>query len=131
MHRSFGQGPASKEAAKPVPPRRPGQSKGSKMANKAKDNWRKWMWMFLGVIAALQLYFVRELLAAFALFALGFAGIAVCLASLYLAQKGWESGVARLAASQNSWVLAARRATAVSEEWVRRPLRRPDSEPAH
>ena len=118
MHRSFGQGPASKEAAKPVPPHRPGQSKGSKMANKAKDNWRKWMWMFLGVIAALQLYF-------------GFAGIAVCLASLYLAQKGWESGVARLAASQNSWVLAARRATAVSEEWVRRPLRRPDSEPAH
>jgi hypothetical protein len=101
------------------------------MANKAKDNWRKWMWMFLGIIAALQLYFVRELLAAFALFALGFAGIAVCLASLYLAQKGWESGVARLAASQNSWVLAARRATAVSEEWVRRPLRRPGSEPAH
>ena len=131
MHRSFGQGPASKEAAKPVPPHRPGQSKGSKMANKAKDNWRKWMWMFLGVIAALQLYFVRELLAAFALFALGFAGIAVCLASLYVAQKGWESGVARLAASQNSWVLAARRATVVSEEWVRRPLRRPDSEPAH
>jgi len=101
------------------------------MANKAKDNWRKWMWMFLGVIATLQLYFVRELLAAFALFALGFAGIAVCLASLYLAQKGWESGVARLAASQNFWVLAARRATTASEEWVRRPLRRPDSEPAH
>jgi hypothetical protein len=131
MHRPFGQGPASNQAAKPVPPLRPGQPKGSKMANKAKDNWRKWMWMFLGVIAALQLYFVRELLAAFALFALGFAGIAACLASLYLAQKGWESGVARLAASQNSWVLAARRATAVSEEWVRRPLRRPDSEPAH
>src|SRR4029077_4412451 len=130
MHRSFGQGPASKEAAKSRHAG-PGQSKGSKMASKAKDNWRKWMWMFLGVIAALQLYFVRELLAAFALFALGFAGIAVCLASLYLAQKGWESGVARLAGSQNSWVLAARRATAVSEEWVRRPLRRPDSEPAH
>jgi len=130
MHRSFGQGPASKTSSK-VSPHGPRQSKGSKMANKAKDNWRKWMWMFLGVIAALQLYFVRELLAAFALFALGFAGIAVCLASLYLAQKGWESGVARLAASQNTWVLAARRATAVSEEWVRRPLRRPDSEPAH
>lgn len=131
MHWSFVQGGASKKVAKPKPPRRPGNSKGSKMATKAKDNWRKWMWMFLGVIAALQLYFVRELLAAFALFALGFAGIAVCLASLYLAQKGWESGVARLAASQNSWVLVARRATAVSEEWVRRPLRRPGSEPAH
>ena len=130
MHRSFGQGPASKEAAKSRHTSLV-RLKGSKMANKAKDNWRKWMWMFLGVIAALQLYFVRELLAAFALFALGFAGIAVCLASLYVAQKGWESGVARLAASQNSWVLAARRAAVVSEEWARRPLRRPDSEPAH
>ena len=98
---------------------------------KAKDTLRKWMWLLLGVVAALQLYFVRELLAAFALFALGFAGIAICLASLYLLQKVWESGVARLAASQNSWVLAARRAMAVSEEWGRRPLRRPDSEPAH
>ncbi len=63
---------------------------------KAKDTRRKWMWLLLGVVAALQLYFVRELLAAFALFALGFAGIAICLASLYLLQKGWESGVARL-----------------------------------
>jgi hypothetical protein len=131
MHRSFGQGRASKEVAEPELALRPDHAKGSKMATKAKDNWRKWMWLLLGVIGALQLYFVRELLAAFALFALGFAGIAVCLASLYLAQKGWESGVARLAASQNSWVLAARRATAVSEELVRRPLRRPDSEPAH
>jgi hypothetical protein len=130
MHRSFGQGRASKKSESLY--RHTGcHLKGSKMANKAKDNRRKWMWVLLGVIGALQLYFVRELLAAFALFALGFAGIAVCLAALYLAQKGWESGVARLAASQNSWVLAARRATAVSEEWVRRPLRRPDSEPAH
>src|SRR6476661_3774161 len=43
---------------------------------KIKDSNRKWMWWFLGVVLALQLYFVRELLAAFALFALGFAAIA-------------------------------------------------------
>jgi len=29
---------------------------------KTKDNGRKWMWRFLAVLAALQLYFVRELL---------------------------------------------------------------------
>jgi hypothetical protein len=98
---------------------------------KTKDTRRKWMWLFLGVVAALQLYFVRELLAAFALFALGFVGIAVCLGSLYMLQKGWESGVARLAASQNSWVLAMRRGLVVTEEWGRRPIRRPDSEPVH
>ncbi len=34
---------------------------------KNKDKSRKWMWWFLGVVAALQVYFVRELLAAFAL----------------------------------------------------------------
>lgn len=96
-----------------------------------RDSRRKWMWWLLGVVAATQLYFVRELLAAFALFALGFAGIAVCLASLYMLQKVWESGVARLAASQNAWVLAMRRGVAVAEEWGRRPIRRPDSEPAH
>jgi hypothetical protein len=98
---------------------------------KTKDTRRKWMWLFLGIVAASQLYFVRELLAAFALFALGFAGIAVCLASLYLLQKAWESGVVRLAASQNSWVLAVRRGVNAAEELGRRPIRRPDSEPAH
>ena len=96
-----------------------------------KDISRKWIYWFLAVIAAMQLYFVRELLAAFALFALGFVAIALCIASIYLLQKGWEAGVARLAASQNSWVLAARRSVAVVEDLGRRPIRRPGSEPAH
>jgi hypothetical protein len=97
---------------------------------KTGDTRRKWMWWFLGIAVALQFYFVRELLAAFALFAFGFVAIAACIGSLYLAQKGWESGVAWLAASHNSWVLAMRRGVAVVEEWGRRPIRRPDSEPA-
>lgn len=98
---------------------------------RAKDSLRKWIWWFLGGIAALQLYFVRELLAAFALFALGFIAIGLCLAVLYFVQKVWEAGVSRLAASQNAWILAARRGVATVEEWGRRPIRRPDSEPAH
>jgi len=97
----------------------------------AKDSLRKWIWLFLGGIAALQFYFVRELLAAFALFAFGFVVIGLCLATLYFVQKGWEAGVGRVAASQNSWILAARRGVATVEEWGRRPIRRPDSEPAH
>jgi len=97
----------------------------------AKDSLRKWIWWFLGGIAALQFYFVRELLAAFALFAFGFVVLGLGLGALYLVQKSWESGVARLAASQNSWILAARRSVATVEEWGRRPIRRPDSEPAH
>jgi len=97
---------------------------------KAKDSLRKWIWWFLGGIAALQFYFVRELLAAFALFALGFIAIGLCLATFYLLQKSWEAGIGRVAASQNAWIVAARRGVATVEEWGRRPIRRPDSEPA-
>ncbi|MGA2812176.1 MAG: hypothetical protein ABSG16_12300 [Candidatus Acidiferrum sp.] len=92
-----------------------------------KDKGRKWMWWFLGIVAALQLYFVRELLAAFALFAVGFAVIAGLIAGLYMLQKTWEVGVARLVASAHPVALFARRAVAALEDLARRPLRRPGS----
>jgi hypothetical protein len=65
---------------------------------KLKDSGRIWLWGFLAVIALAQLYVVRELLAAFALFTLGFAALALVVASLYLLQKSWQLAVARLAA---------------------------------
>jgi len=40
---------------------------------KIKDKSRKWLWWYLGIDVAMQFLFVRALLAAFALFALGFA----------------------------------------------------------
>ena len=63
----------------------------------SKDNGRMWLWVFLAVIALSQLYVVRELLVAFAFFALGFVAIALVITSLYLLQKSWELAVARLA----------------------------------
>jgi hypothetical protein len=66
--------------------------------SKLKDTGRIWLWGFLAVIALAQLYVVRELLAAFALFTLGFAALAFVVASFYLLQKSWELAVARLAA---------------------------------
>jgi len=97
---------------------------------KNKDNSRKWMWWFLAVVVALQLYFVWELLAAFALFALGFAAVAFVIASLYMLQKGWEVAVARVADSTHPVVNMARRSVSAVEELGRRPLRGPGSEPA-
>jgi hypothetical protein len=94
---------------------------------KIKDSNRKWMWWFLAAVAALQLYFVRELLAAFALFTLAFAGIALVVMSLYMAQKVWEAGVQRVADSQHPVVELARRGANSVEDLVRRPLRRPGS----
>jgi hypothetical protein len=92
-----------------------------------KDKGRKWMWWFLAVVAAFQLYFVRELLAAFALFAAVFIAIGAVIASLYMLQKSWEVVVARLAASAHPVILSARRAVAALEDLARRPLRRPGS----
>lgn len=63
----------------------------------SKDNARKWLWGFLGVVVLSQLYFVRELLAAFVIFALGFAAIAFVVVSLYMLHHGWALAVARLA----------------------------------
>ena len=67
------------------------------MQTNLKDNDRKWLWGFLAVIVMSQLYFVQELLAVFALFALGFAVIALVAASLYVLQHCWELAVVRLA----------------------------------
>ena len=94
-----------------------------------RDKGRKWIWIFLGVIAAMQLYFVRELLAAFAIFMLGFSVIALAIASLYLVQKTWEAGVTGLAASQHPVMLAVRRGFVAVEDLARRPIRRPGSQP--
>lgn len=67
------------------------------MQTKFKDNGRKWLWSFLAVLVMSQLYFVRELLAAFALFAVVFVMIALVVGSLYTLQNCWKLSVTRLA----------------------------------
>jgi hypothetical protein len=92
---------------------------------KSNDKSRKWMWSFLAAGVAVQLYFVRELLAAFALFAAGFAVIALLIACAYMMQKVWEVGVARLVGTPSPAASMARRAASAMEELGRRPFRRP------
>jgi hypothetical protein len=75
---------------------------------KGKDNGRMWLWGFLAVIALSQLYVVRELLVAFALFALGFLAIALVVTSLFMLQKSWELAVARLAVLRHPVINIAR-----------------------
>lgn len=94
---------------------------------KTNDKSRKWMWWLLGVVVAMQLYFVRELLAAFALFAIGFAAIAFVVCGLYMMHKVWEVGVTRFVDSRHPVVNAARRGFEVMEDAARRPFRRPGS----
>ncbi|HXY26222.1 MAG TPA: hypothetical protein VEI73_16340 [Candidatus Acidoferrum sp.] len=97
------------------------------MMNK-KDKSRKWMWGILGTIAALQIYFVQELLAVFALFALGFLAIAMVIGSLYMLQRAWALAVERAANSQHPVMVAVRHGVDSVEDLARRPFRRPGSE---
>lgn len=101
---------------------------GSPVKMRKLDKDRKWMWWLLGSIAALQLYFVRELLAAFALFALGFLALAGAIISLYALQRAWAATVDRVADSRHPVLVAVRHRIYSVEELARRPFRRPGSE---
>ena len=94
-----------------------------------RDKGRKWMWWFLGVLAALQIYFVRELLAAYLLFSVGFVAVAVLMASVYILQKLWEAGLAHAARHSAPVVSFARRGWRFAEDLTKRPFRRPGSQP--
>ncbi|HVO56147.1 MAG TPA: hypothetical protein VMT51_00475 [Dongiaceae bacterium] len=87
---------------------------------KNQDKSRKWMWWFLGAVVAMQLYFVRELLAAFALFALVFAVFGAALAGIYLLHQGWAVAVERVAESKHPAVAYAKRGVNSVEELARR-----------
>ncbi len=94
---------------------------------KTKDNSRKWMWMFLAVLVSLQTYFVWELLAVFALFAIGFTAIAFAAGSVYMLHRGWALAVDRVADSQHPIMVATRQRIYTIEDVARRPFRRPGS----
>ena len=81
------------------------------MQSKLKDTGRMWLWGFLAVIALAQFYVVRELLAAFVIFALGFAALAFVVVSLYMLQKSWELAMARISAYRRPVISMARVST--------------------
>ena len=76
-------------------------------AGQNQDTNRRWIWWFLAVVAASQLYFVRELVAAFALFAIAFVAITFVVASLYMLTKAWGLAVSRLAELRHPVMTAA------------------------
>ena len=54
---------------------------------KTKGTSWKWAWCLSGSAVAWQFYFVRELIAALAFFAIGFAAVVLVFGSLYTLQK--------------------------------------------
>jgi cytosine/uracil/thiamine/allantoin permease len=104
------------------------QVKVSEMVSEKKA--RKWMWVGLAAFVALQIYFVREMLAALMLFAGVFVIVAVVALAIYLLDRagqwsiGWAGEQARPAMQlvRRGWILA--------EELSKKPFRRPRSETA-
>ena len=86
------------------------------------------MWGILGMLAAVQVYAVQELLAALALFALGFLAIVLAFAGLYGLYRAWALTVVRLASSPHPALVAVRQGIDSVEDLARRPFRRPRSE---
>src|SRR2546421_9013092 len=103
---------------------------GTRGKMKTKDKSRKWMWMFLAALVSLQMYFVWELLAVFALFAVGFAAIAFAVGSLYMLHGGWALAVERIAESRQAVMVAMRQGIDTIEAVARRKIRSPGSAPA-
>ena len=86
------------------------------------------MWWLLGSIAALQLYFVQELLAAFALFVLGFLAVVGAVIGVYALHRAWAITVDRVADSRHPAWVGVRHGIYSVGELARRPFRRPGSE---
>jgi hypothetical protein len=103
---------------------------GDSVKIKTEDKSRKWMWIFLAAVVSLQVYFVWELLAVFALFAIGFVSIAFVLGSLYILHQGGALVAGRIASSRHAVVVATRQGIDTVADMTRRPFRRPGSAPA-
>jgi hypothetical protein len=84
---------------------------------------RKWLWIALGALVALQLYFVQEMVAALMLFTGIFIVCAIIALVFYLVDRASRWGIG-LAGNQ------AKRALVAAEEISKKQLRRPRSEPA-
>ncbi len=97
---------------------------------KRKDGARKWMWIFLAAVLAVQLYFVRELLAALLLFTIGFAVLAGLALIFLLLERASQVSLAWAGPRMRGVAEVTRRRFGQLEALSKKPLRRPRSETA-
>ena len=91
---------------------------------------RKWLWISLAAVAALQIYFVQELMAAMVLFSVVFAIVAVAAFLLYLFDRASQRTLAWAEPQTKRAARVARRALARAEEVSKKQLHRLRSETA-
>jgi hypothetical protein len=91
---------------------------------------RKWLWIGLAAFLALQVYLVRELVAAMVLFSLMFVVVAVAALVIYLLERAGKRTMDWAEPQTLRAAHAARKALARAEEISKKQLHRQRSETA-
>jgi len=91
---------------------------------------RKWLWIGLATLAAVQIYFVQELMAALVLFSVLFAAVAAGVLLVYLFDRASQRTMAWAEPQTLRAARLARRAWTRAEEVSRKQLHRLRSETA-
>jgi purine-cytosine permease-like protein len=99
------------------------------VAAKAKKA-RKWLWIGLAAVIALQIYFVQELLAAMILFSIAFVAVAIVALAIYLVDRASEKTMEWAEPQTGRAAHAARKVLARAEEISKKQLHRQRSETA-
>jgi hypothetical protein len=81
---------------------------------------RKWMWIGLAVVAALQFYYVQEMIAAFVVLAVVFAVIAGAGLLVFLVDRASERTLSWIETSVLAVLRTARRGASVASEFTAR-----------
>jgi hypothetical protein len=105
-------------------------ARSERNATQSEEKARRWMWGFLIALAAMQTYFVQEMLAALFLFTLAFAVFAVIAFAFYLANRASQASLERVEPIARVAARAGRRGYGFIEYLSKRPFRRPHSETA-
>jgi purine-cytosine permease-like protein len=91
---------------------------------------RRWFWVGVIALVALQLYYVREMLALLILFAAFFAVATAIVLALYLVNRAGQFSLSKVEPYAVSAARAGRRGLGFVGEVSRRPFRRQHSETA-
>ncbi len=90
---------------------------------------RKWMWIGLAVIVALQIYYIQEMLAALLLFTCAFLIAAILALVFYLVDSAGEWSLVWAGKHSRPAIQIARRGLVAVEEISKKQLHRPRSDP--
>lgn len=79
---------------------------------------RKWLWIGLAVVAALQFYYVREMIAAFVVLAVAFAVIAGAGLLIFLVDRASERTLSWIETSALAVLRTSRRGVSLASEFT-------------